>query len=116
MTKIIFTDHQGKEHVVDAVDGKSLMLAATKNDVHGIDADFGGCCSCATCGVVVHPEWFEKVGSPSEIEKSMLECSDAIGPTSRLSCQIEVSPALEGLRVNTPEHLYYRRLLLSLRV
>lgn len=103
MTKILFTDHQGSEYEVDAKDGETLMIAARDHDIPGIAGDCGGCCSCATCAVFVAPDWFAIVGPPGDDEAMMLEGGMADGPTSRLACQIMVTPALEGLRVTTPE-------------
>lgn len=103
MTTIYFTDHRGVEHAVDARDGESLMIAARDHDVPGIVGECGGCCSCATCGVFVDPDWFERVGPAGEDEAMMLECSHADGPMSRLACQVKVTPALQGLRVTTPD-------------
>lgn len=103
MTRIIFTDHLGTETEVEARDGESLMIAARDHDVAGIIGECGGCCSCATCGIFVAPEWFARVGPPGEDEAMMLECSLAEGPMSRLACQVIVTPELDGLRVTTPE-------------
>ncbi|MET0371374.1 MAG: hypothetical protein ABW039_08370 [Sphingobium sp.] len=103
MPTVTFTDHLGTERCIEAKLGDSLMRTAKDNGVPGIDADCGGCCACATCGVFVDPDWFATVGPPGEMEASMLECCLAAGPHSRLACQIEITPALDGLRVTTPQ-------------
>ena len=103
MTKVVFIEKDGREHPVDAEEPISLMQAAINNLVPGIDADCGGECSCATCHVIVADDWYDKVGSPSEYESSMLELTPERSPTSRLSCQIQVSAELDGLRVHLPE-------------
>jgi 2Fe-2S ferredoxin len=103
MPTVYFTDFKGTTRRVEAKSGDSLMRTAKDNDVPGIDAECGGCSACATCGVFVDADWFEIVGPPGEIEASMLECCLAAGPHSRLACQIEITPALDGLRVTTPE-------------
>ena len=104
MPKITFVEHDGTEHVVDVGTGGSVMQAAIDNLVPGIDADCGGECACATCHVMVTDEWNEAVGAPSEREDEMLDLTPEREATSRLSCQIEVSDALDGLVVRTPEH------------
>ena len=103
MVQITYVEHDGTEHVVDSQTGVSLMQAAIDNLVPGIDADCGGECSCATCHVMVNENWLEKVGPPGEMEESMLDLNPERQENSRLSCQVEVSEELDGLRVNMPE-------------
>jgi 2Fe-2S ferredoxin len=78
------------------------MSAAVANSVAGILADCGGACSCATCHVQVQAPWLERVGGPSTLEASMLEYAPEVQEGSRLSCQITVTPDLEGLVVRIP--------------
>jgi 2Fe-2S ferredoxin len=103
MTKITYIEPLGVAHVVDARDGGSVMEAAIKHDVPGIDADCGGACACATCHVYVDEAWLARLDAPSDIEASMLEFAKNVAPNSRLSCQIKVTPALDGLTVRLPE-------------
>lgn len=103
MTTITFHSWNGKTRTIDAENGLSLMEVATRNGVPGIDADCSGGCSCATCHVYVEESYLDKVGSPSEAELEMLEFARDPRPNSRLSCQIKVVDALEGLVVRTPE-------------
>jgi 2Fe-2S ferredoxin len=103
MPKITFIEKSGTEHVVDAEAGPSVMEAAIKNMVPGIDADCGGACACATCHVYVDDAWRDKVGKPSAMEESMLDFAYEPKENSRLSCQIPVSDALDGLIVRLPE-------------
>ena len=103
MVQITYVEHDGTEHVVDSQSGVSLMQAAIDNLVPGIDADCGGECSCATCHVMVNENWLEKVGPPGEMEESMLDLNPERQENSRLSCQVEVSEDLDGLRVPMPE-------------
>ena len=103
MVKIIYKDHEGTERTVDATAGESVMEAAIKNSVPGIDADCGGACACATCHVYVDAAFMDKVGQPEDMEQSMLDFAEGVTETSRLSCQIKVSDELEGLTVTTPE-------------
>ena len=76
-----------------------VMELARSEGIDGIDAECGGGCACATCHVHVDPAWMPVVGPPSEIEQDMLEFDGAVTPTSRLSCQIELTEQLDGLRV-----------------
>ncbi len=103
MTQILFIEHDGSEHAVEAENGLSLMQAAVNNGVPGIDADCGGECSCATCHIIVAEEWYDKVGEPSTSEGSMLELTPERAPTSRLACQIEIRGELDGLVARLPE-------------
>lgn len=103
MTKITFVEHDGREHTVDAANDQSLMEAAMRHIVPGIDADCGGACACATCMVYVPDEWLDKLGEKDPMENTMLDFCEYVADNSRLSCQIKVTPALEGLRVTMPE-------------
>lgn len=103
MAKITFIDHSGERRTVDALPGASVMETAIRNDVPGIDADCGGACSCATCHVYVDEAWLEAVGAPQPMEEDMLDFAFDVRPNSRLSCQIKVTPELDGLVVTTPE-------------
>jgi 2Fe-2S ferredoxin len=102
MAAITFITPTGQRIVVEAVDG-SVMEAAFDNGVDGIDADCGGVCSCATCHVHVDPAWADRTGRATEDEKALLEFEAGVSEYSRLSCQIEVSDALDGLVVRVAE-------------
>lgn len=103
MPKITFVEANGERHTVDAPSGSTVMEVALRNNVPGIDAECGGACSCATCHVYVAPDWSEAVGGPSPMEEDMLDFAFDIRPTSRLSCQIKMGDALDGLVVELPE-------------
>ncbi|MEQ8404518.1 MAG: 2Fe-2S iron-sulfur cluster-binding protein [Oceanicaulis sp.] len=103
MAKITYIEHDGTEHVVDVEDGLTVMEGAVRNMVPGIDADCGGACACATCHVYVDENWTGKTGERSSMEESMLDFADDVRDNSRLSCQIKVSGALDGLVVRMPE-------------
>jgi ferredoxin, 2Fe-2S len=103
MAKITYIEHTGKEHVIEVADGMTVMEGAVKHAIPGIDADCGGACACATCHVYVDPAWIERTGKPSGMEQSMLDFASDVEPTSRLSCQIKVSGALDGLVVRMPK-------------
>ena len=102
MAKITYIEHDGTEHVVDVKPGLSVMEGAIRNNVPGIDADCGGACACATCHVYVDEAWIDKTGSPSAMEESMLDFAEGVQDNSRLSCQIKVTDALDGLVVRLP--------------
>ncbi len=106
MVKIHFFEHDGTEHTVEVEPRGSVMLAAVINAVPGIDADCGGACSCATCHVYVDEAWRERVGSTNPTEDAMLSLCGDRKENSRLSCQIEVTEELDGLKVTTPEFQY----------
>ncbi|KCZ57321.1 2Fe-2S ferredoxin [Hyphomonas beringensis] len=103
MAKITYIDHDGTERVVEAKNGETVMEAAVKNSIPGIDADCGGACACATCHVYVDQSFMDKVGEQQEMEKSMLDFAENVQENSRLSCQITISDELDGMRVTTPE-------------
>ena len=103
MAKITFTQPDGTRQVVEGEPGMTVMETAKKHLVPGIEAECGGACSCATCHVYVDEAWREKVGPPSEMEEDMLDFAFDVRPSSRLSCQIKVTEALDGLVVTVPE-------------
>ena len=103
MAKIIFEEPDGTEHAVDIADGLSIMEGAVKDSVAGIDADCGGACSCATCMVYVASEWRDRLPAKDSTEQAMLEFCPQVEESSRLSCQIKVSAALDGLRLKVPQ-------------
>lgn len=103
MPKITYIESNGTSHEVEADSGMTVMEAAVKNSVPGIEAECGGACSCATCHVYVHEDWREKTGQPDEMEEDMLDFAFDVRESSRLSCQIKVSDELDGLVVNVPE-------------
>ena len=103
MAKIIYIEHNGKEHVVEVQNGLTVMEGAIQNDIPGIDADCGGSMSCATCHVYVKEDWVDKINKKSEGEDDMLDQAYEPKKNSRLSCQIIVSDDLDGLVVDMPE-------------
>jgi 2Fe-2S ferredoxin len=103
MTRILFIQPDGREQVVEARSGQSVMQAAIGAMVPGIVADCGGACSCATCHGYVDTAWTDRVPPASEDEAEMIDagCLDVL-PTSRLTCQIKITPEMEGLVVRIP--------------
>lgn len=106
MPKINFISHDGESFTVEIEAGFSLMEGAIRNGIEGIDADCGGSCACGTCRVVVEPEWRERVGAAGDVEEIMLEMAPSPMEGARLSCQIEVTDALEGLIVAVPKEQF----------
>ncbi|BBC31247.1 uncharacterized protein SGFS_025410 [Streptomyces graminofaciens] len=104
MPIVIFELPDGTQRKVTAGSGTVLMQAAVSNGVDGIVAECGGNASCATCHVYVDERHGELVGPPNDVEDEMLDFTAAERrPTSRLSCQVQVSDALDGLVVHIPE-------------
>lgn len=103
MPKITYIENNGTEHVVEADVGMTVMEAAVKNHVPGIEAECGGACACATCHVYVDEAWRSATGAPEEMEEDMLDFAFDVRDTSRLSCQVKVTEALDGLIVQVPE-------------
>jgi 2Fe-2S ferredoxin len=103
MAKITYIDAAGVARTVDGEVGSTVMETAIKNGVPGIEAECGGACACSTCHVYVDEGWREKTGEPSPMEEDMLDFAFDVKPNSRLSCQIKVTEALDGLVVTTPE-------------
>lgn len=103
MTKLNIIAFDGTRFEIDAADGSTVMENAVRNSVPGIEAECGGACACATCHVYVDEAWTDAVGAPSAMEEDMLDFAVDVQPNSRLSCQIKVTPALDGLVVKVPE-------------
>ena len=103
MAKITYIEHNGKSHTVDVSNGLTVMEGAVQNDIPGIDADCGGSMACATCHVYVKDDWFNKLPPKNEGEDDMLDQAFEPNTSSRLSCQIQISDDLEGLKVHLPE-------------
>ncbi|MFP5336481.1 MAG: 2Fe-2S iron-sulfur cluster-binding protein [Actinomycetes bacterium] len=100
MPKVIYVAADGQEHTVEAGVGESVMRAAVKNGVPGIIGECGGNASCGTCHVFVREEYVDLVGEPGDLEKDLLEMGvEDRRENSRLSCQISVSPEMDGLTV-----------------
>jgi len=97
----------GTGHALVAPIGTSVMRAAVAAGIDGIKADCGGVMTCATCHVYVDPDWLARLPPPSGDEDAMLEMTAAPRlATSRLSCQLQLTPALDGLVATLPETQY----------
>lgn len=103
MARITFIGADGSRYEVTAGNGSTVMENAIRNNVPGIEAECGGACACATCHVYVADEWRAATGEPEPMEEDMLDFAYDVRPNSRLSCQIRVTDALDGLVVTVPE-------------
>lgn len=98
MTTIHVIGRDGGESAVEAYDDEPLMYTLRDLD-DGVAAICGGMCSCATCHVYVDAEWLTRLPEPAPEESDLLEELENSRENSRLSCQIRLTPQLEGLRV-----------------
>jgi ferredoxin, 2Fe-2S len=96
--KIFVTDHDGIEHELKAIDGWQIM-EIIRDEGLSIKAECGGSCACATCHVYVDESWVSRVPEKSEEEADMLDLAFDVQDNSRLSCQIDMTANLDGLRV-----------------
>jgi 2Fe-2S ferredoxin len=111
MPKVTYIEHDGTACVVDVPVGENVMRGALYNNVPGIAGECGGALSCATCRCFVDDAWTAKVGGPAsheerELLEGVAELDAAEGPLKRnvrLSCQITMTPELDGLVVRLPE-------------
>lgn len=104
MPTIHFILNDGGRRAVEAAAGDSVMLAATAHLVPGIEAICGGFCNCATCHVYVADAWLAKLPPPSADEDEMLDGTAADrAPNSRLSCQVKLTDALDGIEITMPD-------------
>lgn len=102
MPKVIFIDSTGTRHEHEGAVGVSVMQVATQNSIPGILAECGGAAACATCVVTPDEAWKDRIPTPGPVEASMLEPGEAL----RLSCQIRLTPELDGLTVHVPDSQY----------
>ncbi|SCY97251.1 ferredoxin, 2Fe-2S [Novosphingobium aromaticivorans] len=99
MTAILVTTRDGTRTEIQAEPGLSLMEALRDAGIDELLALCGGCCSCATCHVLVAPAFADRLPALSGDENDLLDSSDHRTPHSRLSCQITINDKLEGLEV-----------------
>jgi len=103
MVNITFKHPDGKLEAVEIAEGLSIMEAAIKHDIDGIEADCGGGCSCATCHVYIDQAYQDKTGAPSAAEEDMLDFAFDVRPQSRLSCQVRITADMNDLVVQIPD-------------
>lgn len=103
MVKVTYIHADGREVTVEGRIGASVMETARANGIDGIVGECGGAMACATCHCYVDADWQAATGPRNDGEDLMLDCAAAeLRDTSRLSCQIRLTPALDGLRVELP--------------
>ncbi|MBB5699024.1 2Fe-2S iron-sulfur cluster-binding protein [Sphingomonas yantingensis] len=103
MPQLTVVTRQGEERTVEGEVGLSVMEVIRDNGFDELLALCGGCCSCATCHVHVDPAFADKLPAMSQDEDDLLDSSSTRDATSRLSCQIQFSSALDGLKVRIAE-------------
>ncbi|CAO5683287.1 MAG: Ferredoxin-6 [Holosporales bacterium] len=101
MPKVHFVSPDGKRQTVVAPSGNSILEVARLHDID-LEGACEGSLACATCHVVVDPEWFDKLPKAKEDEEDMLDLAFGLTPTSRLGCQIIMKPELDGLVIKIP--------------
>jgi 2Fe-2S ferredoxin len=103
MPRVLFIQPTGESQPVDVAVGSSLMTAAVKHGVEGIIGECGGVCMCATCHIYVREDFLDKLPPIKDTEEAVLDVTNAERlPNSRLSCQIKMTEALDGLTVTIP--------------
>ena len=101
MPRMTFIERDGKRREVDAPLGLSVLEIAHKHDVD-IEGACEGSLACSTCHVIVDAGWFRRLADPTEDEEDMLDLAFGLTETSRLGCQIVMTPELDGLVVKLP--------------
>lgn len=102
MPKMTFIERDGSRREVDAPVGLSVLEIAHKHDID-LEGACEGSLACATCHVIVDPEWAGKLSEPTEDEEDMLDLAFGLEQTSRLGCQIVMTEDLNGLTVQLPK-------------
>ena len=104
MARIRFVERNGTENVIEVGSGVSVMLAAVRNGIAGIEGECGGCLDSATCHVYVDQEHLSHLPAPMEDELELLGAVTATRkPNSRLSCQLKAPFPVDPLTVHVPE-------------
>ncbi|MEE4205556.1 MAG: 2Fe-2S iron-sulfur cluster-binding protein [Erythrobacter sp.] len=98
---IRFIDPNGRELEAEAEPGDSLLRVGQAAGLP-LEGTCEGQMACSTCHVIVAPEWFDRLAEASEEEEDMLDFAAGVRRTSRLSCQIELTEAMDGLTVTVP--------------
>jgi 2Fe-2S ferredoxin len=103
MVKVVFVSHAGLRREVEGPAGLSVMEVATRNGVDGIEAVCGGSQACGTCHCYVNEAWLDRLAPPQALEDELLDGVFERRANSRLSCQIRLRDALDGIEISTPE-------------
>lgn len=106
MPKVIYITTDEARHEVEVEAGYSIMEGAINNNIEGIVAECGGACACATCHSYIDPAWTDRIPSMDDMEDSMLDAAFERKDNSRLTCQIEMSDALDGIVIRVADNDY----------
>jgi len=106
MPKVIYITPDEQRHEVEVESGYSIMEGAINNNIDGIVAECGGACACATCHSYIDEQWLDKIPPMDDMEDSMLDAAFERKDNSRLTCQIEISDALDGIVVHVADNEY----------
>ncbi|PSR87129.1 2Fe-2S ferredoxin-type domain-containing protein [Coniella lustricola] len=98
---VTFVEKDGQEHKVAVSAGDNLLDIAQAHDLE-MEGACGGSCACSTCHVIVQDEYYDKIPEPDDDENDMLDLAFGLTETSRLGCQIIMTPELDGLKVKLP--------------
>ncbi len=101
MVKVRFVTDKGEKVEAEGEVGISLLEVAQAAGMP-LEGTCEGQMACSTCHVILDRDWFRKLPEASEEEEDMLDLAAGVQPTSRLSCQIDLTDALEGLEVHIP--------------
>ena len=96
--KILVTDREGNNHILNG-DNNSTLMEIIRDKGVDIEAACGGCCACATCHVYIDEKWVNKLNPIDDDEESMLDQAFDVKKNSRLSCQINLNDDLDGLKL-----------------
>lgn len=110
MIRVTFTDPRGQEIAAEAEAGDNLLRLGQAKGLP-LEGTCEGQMACSTCHVIVAPEWFDRLPFASEEEEDMLDLAAGACRTSRLACQIELTPDLDGLAVRVPAESHDMRRL-----
>ena len=106
MPKVTYVTIDGTRHEVEVENGYSVMEGAINNNIDGIVAECGGACACATCHAYIDEAWLDKMPEMDDMEDSMLDAAYERKDNSRLTCQLEMNDAWDGLVVHVGENEY----------
>ena len=107
MIRLLLHSFDGTPHPLQGLEGQSVLDLAVQAGVAGIDGDCGGQLTCATCHVIVDAPWADRLPEPGNDEQGMLEfTASPRAPGSRLSCQIVLTPELDGIELRLPASQY----------
>lgn len=101
MPRMTFINTDGTRRDVEAPLGLSILEVAHRNDID-LEGACEGSLACSTCHVIVDPAWYAKLKPAADDEEDMLDLAFGLSRTSRLGCQILMTPELDGLVVSLP--------------